>query len=290
MECVPKSGYARTKVLIGDCQLHIEWAVPENVRGEGQGRGNSGIYLMGICEIQVLDSYNNPTYADGAANAIYAVRPPLVNALRPPGEFQVLDIVFRRPIYKDGRVLDPGYITVFCNGVLVQDHAMIEGSTDFKRRAVAGPFPEKGPLKLQDHGNPVRYRNIWYRDLPPRAVEGGTDGPLSAEATQAKRGELAARLRAEAAGMGDTTAGMLRLAESLVYEQDPAALEQLKAWHTRFVAELKSLPPAGLKTRETEVKTVFRSFSFLEKFNLIPAGFDAQEELARLVKIQGWDK
>ncbi len=290
MECVPKSGYVRTKGLIGDCQLHVEWAAPAKVQGESQGRGNSGIFLMGICEVQVLDNHDNPTYADGAANAIYAERPPLVNPLRPPGEFQVVDIVFRRPVYQDGKALDPGYITVFCNGVLVQDHAVIEGPNGWKRRTVPGPFPEKGPLKLQDHGNPVRYRNIWYRELPPRAVEGGTDGPLSIETTMAKRHEIAAGIRADSAKMTPGTTAMLRLAESLVYEQDPVTLKQVETWHSQFVARLASLSPAELKAREGEVKTVFRDFAYLEKFKLIPEGFGGQARLAQLVKAQAWDK
>ncbi|HTJ78257.1 MAG TPA: DUF1080 domain-containing protein [Rariglobus sp.] len=290
MECVPKSGYVRTKELIGDCQLHVEWAAPVKVQGNSQGRGNSGIFLMGICEVQVLDNYNNPTYSDGTANAIYAERPPLVNPLRPPGEFQVVDIVFRRPIYKDGKALDPGYITVFCNGVLVQDHSMIEGANGWKRRTVPGPFPEKGPLKFQDHGNPVRYRNVWYRPLPPRAVEGGTDGPLSVEATMAKRHEIAAGIRADVAKMTPGVAAMLRLAESLVYEQDLAVLKQVQTWHSQFVASLASLSPAELKAKEGEVKTVFRDFAYLEKFKIIPADFGGQAELTKLVKAQGWEK
>ncbi|MCX6953464.1 MAG: DUF1080 domain-containing protein, partial [Verrucomicrobia bacterium] len=176
LECVPKSGYVRTKEQFADCQLHVEWAAPRNVQGDSQGRGNSGVFLMGLLEIQVLDNYNNPTYADGFAASAYGINPPLANALRAPGEFQVYDIVFRRPVYKNGQVVDPGYVTVFCNGVLMQDHTPIEGPGGHMKRSVSGPFPEKGPLKLQDHGNPVRFRNIWYRPLPPRSVEGGTDG------------------------------------------------------------------------------------------------------------------
>ena len=198
MECVPGSGYVRTKAKIGDCQLHVEWAAPTKAEGESQGRGNSGVFLMGLVEVQVLDNYNNPTYADGFAASVYGVNPPMANALRAPGQFQTYDIVFRRPIYKDGQPVDPGYVTVFENGVLVQDHTRLEGGTGHMARSKPGPFPEAGPLKLQDHGNPVRYRNIWYRPLPPRAIEGGTDGYLTTEATMAKRKEIAAMLRQQA--------------------------------------------------------------------------------------------
>ena len=149
---------------------------PEKVEGDSQGRGNSGIFLMGMLEIQVLDSYNNVTYADGHAASVYGINPPMANALRPPGEFQVYDIVFRRPIYKDGKIVDPGL-----RHRLRQRRAGA-GPHPARRRHgphgahQPGPFPEKGPLELQDHGNPMRFRNIWYRPLPPRAVEGGTDG------------------------------------------------------------------------------------------------------------------
>src|SRR5204863_3662678 len=177
----------------------------------------------------VLDNYDNPTYADGFAASVYGVNPPMANALRPPGEFQIIDIVFRRPVYKAGKVVDPGYVTVFCNGVLMQDHTPLEGPTGHLRRPTPGPFPESGPLKLQDHGNPVRYRNIWYRPLPPRAVEGGTDGYLSTEATTAKRKEIAAMIRDDAAKLPEgSTASLLRLAESLYYEKDQAAYEKVE--------------------------------------------------------------
>lgn len=165
LECVPKSGYIRTKEEFGDCQLHIEWAAPTKVEGNSQGRGNSGVFLMGLAEVQVLDNYNNATYADGFAGSVYGINPPLANALRAPGEFQVYDIVFRRPILKDGKVIDPGHITVFCNGVLVQDATPLEGPGGHMKRSVPVAFPAKGPLKLQDHGNPVRFRNIWYLSL-----------------------------------------------------------------------------------------------------------------------------
>src|SRR6516162_6210535 len=138
MECVPGSGYIRTRAKFGDCQLHVEWAAPTKVQGESQGRGNSGVFLMGQVEIQVLDNYNNPTYADGFAGSVYGVNPPLANALRPPGEFQTYDIVFRRPIYKDGQAIDPGSVTVFCNGVLMQDHTTLEGPTGHMARAKPG--------------------------------------------------------------------------------------------------------------------------------------------------------
>jgi hypothetical protein len=292
MECVPGSGYIRTKDKIGDCQLHVEWAAPSKVQGDSQGRGNSGVFLMGM-EIQVLDNYNNPTYADGFAAAVYSVNPPLVNALRPPGEFQTYDIVFRRPIYKDGKVADPGYVTVFLNGVLVQDHTQIEGPTGHMGRARPGPFPVAGALKLQDHGNPVRYRNIWYRPLPPRAVEGGTDGPLTPEAATAKKKEIAASIRKDAETLKDAKnplPEMLRLAESLVYEKDEATMKQVTDMAGQYIAAVKALPADKLQGKKDEVKQVETAFKYLARWKIIDPTFAPKTEVDKLVKDQGWDK
>jgi hypothetical protein len=289
MECVPKSGYIRTKEQFGDCQLHVEWAAPREVKGDSQGRGNSGIFLMGLAEVQVLDNYDNPTYADGFAASVYGVNPPLANALRPPGEFQVIDIVFRRPIYRDGQPVDPGYLTVFCNGVLVQDHTPLEGPTGHMKRAVPGPFGEVGPLKLQDHGNPVRFRNIWYRPLPPRPIEGGTDGALAPAAATAKRHELATTLRADATRLSGT-AHLLRLAESLVYENDAATAARVEQLAADYAAGLKPLPAAALDAKKDEAAGVLRALRYLVKFNLVPSPYAPLAALAQIEHAQGWDQ
>ena len=289
MECVPKSGYIRTREQFGDCQLHVEWAAPRNVQGGSQGRGNSGIFLMGLVEVQILDNYTNPTYADGFATSVYGVNPPLANALHPPGEYHSIDIIFRRPVYKGGQVVDPGYVTVFCNGVLVQDHTPIEGPTGHMKRTSPQPFPEKGPLKLQDHGNPVRFRNIWYRPLPPRAVEGGTDGILTAEATAAKRREIASTLRADASQLSSDVAQMLRFAESLIYQPDAQVAEQVTRMAGRYVSSLQALPGAELERRKGEILEVLRSFRYLAKWNLVPAGFGPLAALIQIERAQGWD-
>jgi len=166
LEVVAKAGSIRTKKELGDCQLHIEWATPSVVVGEGQARGNSGVFLMDTYEIQVLDSYNNKTYADGSAAALYGQYPPLVNACRPPGEWQTYDIIFHRPHFdQDGNVTKPARMTVLHNGVLVHDNVELTGPTAHKARPPYKAHPDKLPLSLQDHGNPVRYRNIWIREL-----------------------------------------------------------------------------------------------------------------------------
>jgi hypothetical protein len=289
MECVPKSGYIRTKEQFADCQLHVEWAAPKSVKGDSQGRGNSGIFLMGLLEVQVLDNYDNPTYADGFAASVYGINPPLANALRAPGEFQVIDIIFRRPVYQNGQVVDPGYVTVFCNGVLMQDHTPIEGPGGHMRRSKSRPFPEAGPLKLQDHGNPVRFRNIWYRPLPLRSVEGGTDGALSPVATTAKRKAIAASIRTDAAGKSGT-AGLLRLAESLVYEKDTAASAKVDELATAYAASVKALPAAQQESKKGEIESVLRAFRYLVKFEIEPANYAPKAVLEQIVKARGWEE
>ncbi len=164
-EAVKKAGGIRTKQAFGDCQLHIEWATPKEVVGPSQGRGNSGVFLMGLYELQVLDCYNNRTYADGMAGSIYGQNPPLVNVCLPPGQWQSYDIIFHHPIFKDGKLAKPATITVLQNGVLVQDNFAIKGPTAHIKETPYAPHADKLPIMLQEHGNPIRYRNIWIREL-----------------------------------------------------------------------------------------------------------------------------
>ena len=165
MEVVKKTGDIETREHFGNCQLHVEWRTPTKIVGESQGRGNSGVFLMGRYEIQVLDSYNNPTYPDGQAAAIYGQTPPLVNASRAPGEWQSYDIIFEAPQFEGEKLKKPAFVTVIHNGVMVHHHKELIGSTEHKKVGVYSPHPAKGPLKLQDHGNPIRFRNIWIRPL-----------------------------------------------------------------------------------------------------------------------------
>jgi len=154
------NGGQNLKQQFGSVQLHIEWATPSEVKGKGQGRGNSGVYIHGT-EIQVLDSYDNETYFNGQAGAIYGQHPPLVNASRPPGEWQTYDIIYTAAKFgDDGKLVRPASFTAFHNGVLIQDHAIVKSPGSGKKNSV-----RQGSLHLQDHGNPVRYRNIWMRGL-----------------------------------------------------------------------------------------------------------------------------
>jgi len=161
----PGGGTIYTKEQFGDCQLHVEWAAPNPPKGDSQGRGNSGILFFGQYEVQVLDSHNNPTYADGGASALYGQYPPLVNASRKPGEWQSYDILFTAPRFKDGKVEKPAYATVMHNGVYVHNHSEILGPMLHRVATKYTPHAERGSLALQDHNDPVRYRNIWIREL-----------------------------------------------------------------------------------------------------------------------------
>jgi len=158
-------GDIKTKKTFGDIQLHIEWRAPSEVVGEGQGRGNSGIFLQERYELQVLDSYESVTYSNGQAGSIYKQSIPLVNATRKPGEWQAYDVVYTAPKFSDnGRVVTPATITVIHNGAVVQNHTTIWGPTEYKGLPVYISHG-KASLKLQDHGNPVSFRNIWIREL-----------------------------------------------------------------------------------------------------------------------------
>src|SRR5439155_7214119 len=177
-----KDGYAivqktdiTTKDSFGDYQLHVEFATPEKVSGSGQGRRNSGVFLANRYEVQVLDSYDNKTYFDGQCASIYKQSPPMVNACRKPGEWQSYDIVFETPRFAgDGKVTKPGYVTVIHNGVAVHNHFELQGNTAWDKPPTFEPHPEKQPIRLQNHGNPVKFRNIWVREIKP--VEGKKPG------------------------------------------------------------------------------------------------------------------
>ena len=160
-----KTGSMFTRDSFGDVQLHVEWATPSVVSGTSQGRGNSGVILMGRYEVQVLDMYNNRTYADGGAASLYGQWPPLVSAPRPPGEWQTYDIVFEAPRFEGDKLVKPAFATVFWNGVLAQHRRELKGPTSHRNEPKYAPHAAELPLTLQDHSNPVRYRNVWVRKL-----------------------------------------------------------------------------------------------------------------------------
>ena len=169
LESVKGAGFIQTKQKFGSCQIHIEWASPVRAQGSGQGRGNSGVFLMNTYEVQILDNYENVTYPDGQAGALYGRKKPLVNACRKPGEWQTYDIIFHRPIFSEtGKVTRRATFTVLHNGVLIQDHTILSGGTGWAGEHAATDYaahPDQLPFGIQDHGNPVRFRNIWTREL-----------------------------------------------------------------------------------------------------------------------------
>ena len=162
VEIIPKTGYLTSLQSFGSCRLHLEWWTPDPPVGALQMKGNSGVFLMSRYEIQVLDTYDNHTYADGIAGAVYGQTPPSVNPIRPPGQWQYYDIVFHRPIFDAaGKLLKPATVTLDFNGIRVQDNTVVEGNTTHGKRSGYTPHPDAQPLELQDHGCTVRFRNIW---------------------------------------------------------------------------------------------------------------------------------
>jgi hypothetical protein len=196
MEAVPGAGYVYTRQTFGDVQLHVEWAAPTPPKDTGQGRGNSGVFLMEEYELQVLDSWHNDTYADGQAGAAYGQYPPLVNASLPPGSWQSYDIVFRRPRFDStGALVSPARMTAFQNGILIQDDVALWGPTNWLQ---ANPYvagPPRGSVGLQDHGNPVRYRNIWARELPEGPPPVPTPVPAGVVLTSAELDKMVGAYR-----------------------------------------------------------------------------------------------
>lgn len=165
MEVVPGSGNIRTRESFGDIQLHLEFACPAVIKGDGQGRGNSGVFLMGLYEVQVLDNYNNPTYADGTVGGLYGQRPPLVNAIREPGSWNTFDILWECPKFTNDKLTRPARITVLLNGIVLHHAQSLLGPTTHKELPPNEPHAATGPLMLQDHGDRVRFRNVWLRTL-----------------------------------------------------------------------------------------------------------------------------
>jgi len=165
MEVAPGTGGIKTKECFGDCQLHVEWAEPTVIKGESQGRGNSGVFLMGLYEIQVLACYENPTYADGTTGGIYGQYPPLVNACRKPGQWQCYDIIWIAPRFDGEKLVSPARVTVLQNGLVIHHDQELLGPTQHRTTSGYVPHDPTGPLELQDHGDLVRFRNIWYRPL-----------------------------------------------------------------------------------------------------------------------------
>jgi hypothetical protein len=287
--CQPGAGYIATKQHFGDIQLHVEWmAPPVNEDKAGQQRGNSGVFLLGQIEVQVLDNFNNPTYADGTAGAVYAVMPPAVNSLRGPGQWQSYDIIFRRPIIKDGVVIDEGSMTVLVNGVVVQDSTPLDGGGGYKKRKPLNQaYPDVGPLTLQDHGNPVRYRNIWYRPLRPRPVDGGTEGRLSETTTMAKRSEIAAGIRSEAQSL-EGLAKIEKLLTAHVYLYEATAWAENDALVSAYLAQLEGASDEQINQQRWDILNLYHKLAYLEYHKIIDLGYAPTVALKAIADARDW--
>jgi len=302
LESVKGAGYIQTKQAFGDCQLHIEWAAPSKVEGMGQGRGNSGVFLMGSYEIQVLDSYEtevkpdgtnlNPNYADGQASAVYAENPPLVNACRKAGEWQTYDIIFHQPVWEGDKLKYPGSVTVLHNGVLTQDHWEMEGMTTHCRRRPLAPHPAKLPLSLQDHGNPVRFRNIWIREIPSRYANTTHGGPAANEAdVMALRQKTASKLF-EAANPADANkaAALQRMLEVISYDTSDAYMKIVNDLTDAYLKELAALDAQKIQDRKGEIVGLKKSCEVLTRNKVVPESFKLKAEVVRLINEHGLEK
>ena len=282
-------GNIRTRAEFGDCQLHVEYRHDADITDGGHGpqmRGNSGIFLMGTdtgYEVQVLESYYTSrdlegkpgfvdNYADGQAGSVYAENPPMVNPQRKPGEWQTYDIVFHQPVWKDGALVHPGSMTVFFNGVLVQDHWEMEGLTTHCRRRPLAPHATKGPLALQDHGCTVHFRNIWYRPIPSR-WDNVTHSSLSAkpEAVMAERRATAAKLFAKLEKpLAPTTANMLAMAEVISYAREGEYADAWTRLAKAYLGVLDKMTDAELTARKGELLKLRNALDTLIRGGVVP--------------------
>ena len=298
MQSVKGAGYIQTKEAFGDCQLHLEWASPVKVEGVGQGRGNSGVFLMGNYEIQVLDSYEtdpsknpnpNPNYADGQASAVYAENPPLVNASRAPGVWQTYDIVFHQPVWKDGRMVWPGSVTVFHNGVLTQDHWEMEGLTTHRRRRALAPHATRLPLEFQDHGNPVRFRNIWIREIPSRYANVTHGGPAADEAAvMALRRETAGRLFAQIDLSKNDAATLQALLEVVSYAKEGVWREEFLKHAAAYREMLDKLGDKAIAERKGEITGLKATTNTLQKGGVLPPDCKLAAKLGEICAKKNW--
>ena len=279
--CTPRSGVACTKRAFGDAQFHVEWLSPlEDAKKHGQLGGNSGVIPMGMYEIQILNSYDpdpdakvERNYPDGIAASVYAQNPPLVNASRPAGVWQTYDIIFHQPVWKDGKVLHPGTVTVFHNGVLVQDAWELEGMSTHRVKRPLVQHATKLPWRLQDHGDPVPFRNIWIREIPSR-WDNTTHSEMSAkeEDVRALREKTAAALFAKIDVKVPDAKNVNGILEVLSYAKTPEYLAAAKSLCAGYDAWLKSLSPKDLAANHTYIAGTLKGFEVLIRNKVIGAG------------------
>ena len=296
--CVPRSGMACTKRAFGDAQLHVEWMSPvADAQKHGQLGGNSGVFPMGMYEIQILNSYDpdpnadvTRNYPDGIAGSAYAENPPLVNASRPAGEWQSYDIVFHQPIWDGTNLVHAGTITVFHNGVLVQDAWELEGMSTHRVRRPLVPHPTKLPWKLQDHGDPVPFRNIWIREIPSRWAN-TTHSVMSAKEAdvRALREQIAAKLFAQIDPAKPDVRNVNAILEVLSYSKLPKYTDTAKTLCGGYEKMLRSLPEKDLDSVRTYVTGTLKGFDVLLRNQVIaPADYPLYATLQEIVRKKKW--
>jgi hypothetical protein len=291
MEVVPKTGEIHTKAEFGDCQFHIEFATPP-AEGSSQGRGNSGVFLMGMHEVQVLDCFENDTYPDGQCSSVYGENPPLVNACRKPGEWQTYDIVFHQPLWDGETLKRPGTVTVLHNGVLTQDHWEFEGLSTHCQRKPLKPYAAKLPLRLQDHGNRMRFRNIWIREIPSRYANTTHGGPAANEAdVTALRAKTAAKLF-ESANPADANkvAALQRLLEVIGYDKADTYMKPVLELSDAYLKELAGLDAQKLQDRKGDIIGLRNACNVLTRNKVVPEDFPLTAGLQRLISENGLEK
>ena len=294
MESVRSAGNICTRRKFGDVQLHVEWQAPVRVQGFGQGRGNSGVFVMdGLYEIQVLDSYEtdpknlkNPNYPDGMAGAVYGQNPPLVNPSRAPGEWQTYDIIYHRPVFEGDRCVRPGTYTVLFNGVLIQDHWEVEGPTWYTRRTRQIKPPETGSIQFQDHGNPVHYRNVWVREIPSPYAN-TTHGRYRANKADvaAQRAATAQRLYAALKNPDAVSLeNAIRLAEILGYKADGIYLEKFNAVAEKLIKELGGWSHDQVKRNRRQIDETIRTLDYTINAGALPQKCALRDKLREIRK------
>ena len=276
--CVPSSGPAVTAEKFADCQLHVEWLSPV---GDTIGLGNSGVIFMGIYEIQILDSssitpskspWKEANYADGQAGAVYGQNPPLVNPARKPGEWQSYDIIFHPPLWEGDTLIDPGSVTVFFNGVLVQDAWPFEAGTTWCRRLTRVKHAPEAPLYLQDHGNPVPFRNIWIRRIPSRFANTTCGGPGVKESdVAALRAKLAKESLAAAEEATEPDEKLVRLWEAYGYTPDAAIKARAQAASLAYAKMIDGWDAAACAKARNRLAALQRFANMLIRQGFIPA-------------------
>ena len=299
MESVRSAGNICSREQFGDVQLHVEWQAPVKVSGFGQGRGNSGVFVLGgMYEVQVLDSYEtnpadmkNPNSADGQAGAVYGQNPPLVNPTRKPGEWQVYDIVFHQPVFEGNTCVHPGSLTVFLNGVLVQDHWEVEGPTWHMRRThQEKPRTTQGSIQFQDHGNPVHFRNVWARHLPSRYAN-TTHGTYLAKEQDvaAQRKATAEKLFAKIDKSKVSADSVNQILEVITYSTEEPFCGTAKKICGDYLAQLEKMDPAALDNNKGAILSVKRSYDVLWRNGLLK-DCKLGKFIAKTVDQRGWLK